>query len=102
MITHPLPEDEQPVFFDWYENRCEQRLRAVYRGDNSQRQTLVDIAHSLRESHTYWRLVSSFTDAFDAARKESSAAEGQVLLAFAARLYAAGGGMIEESWVEIA
>jgi hypothetical protein len=85
-----------PSFFEWYENPCEERLRTVYRGDISQRETLTTLARDLQESPTYWRLVSKLDDALAEARKEGPMAEGKVILAFATRMYAAGSGAIHD------
>jgi len=101
MSDRQTPEnpDENPFivsFFEWRDNTVDENLRTVYRGDSSQRVTLVGIARDLEDSPTYWRLMAKLTDALDEARKQSPHAEGKVLLAFAARLYAAGSGAISE------
>jgi hypothetical protein len=75
--------------FEWYENHCETALRIVYRQDIADRQKLLSCARDLEESESYWQLVANFDDAC-AQVKDDPAAQGQVLLAFAIRMFAAG------------
>ena len=81
--------DPQPKIFEWYQNRIEDGLQAVYQRDRAERQAIVGIIQEMNDSGMFWKLMAAYTNEIEAAPSDFES-NNEALKALLARVYIAG------------
>jgi len=81
--------DPSPKIFEWYQNRIEDGLQAVYQRDCTERQKIAEIIQEMNDSNMFWKLMAAYTTEIEAVPSDYDRSN-DALKALLARIYIAG------------